>query len=151
MIPLLFVFTIAYIIGIAIADSLHTAGMGIALPLSLISIGTAIHLVVARKRTTLRIASSALLFLLLGLLMVSLASSRFESGLLSKAARQSDYVTVEGTLGGDPLYRRGISNFDVKVERLIIYGQEWAVREKLKVKVRSDHQLRLYMGKRVRV
>jgi len=148
MIPPLFLFTVAYIIGIVVAGALNA---GTVLPSLFILIGLALHAVLSRKTELLRLVSSTLLFLLLGLFMASLSSARLESGLIYEAANESAYVMVEGVLINDPLHRRGVTNFDVKAERLVIDDKSWLIREKLKVKVRSSDRLLLHMGKRVHV
>lgn len=146
--PPILVFTIALMAGIILADLFRP---GFTLSLILFLCGIAIYLIATMKNLLLRFVSSALMFLLLGMLLTSLAAAKLDAGLLYKYARESSYVTVEGRLVSDPKLQNGVSSFDLEVGKLSVGDKSWLINEKLKAKIRSRDRIRLYMGQGVRI
>lgn len=148
MIPPILLFAISFIIGIVIADSFNT---GTVSAVAFVAASLVTHLIVTYRRSSLKLLSAVLIFIFLGMFLTSLTISKLDSSLLCKAAGQSSYVTVEGILSSDPTGQNGVLNFDLKVEKVVLNGEEWLTSEKLRVRVRSTRQPRLYMGKRARI
>ncbi|HEY3374409.1 MAG TPA: DNA internalization-related competence protein ComEC/Rec2 [Candidatus Aquicultor sp.] len=159
MVTPLLVLAIAFILGIVACDTLH-----ISLTIAAVLLGFCLIMlltVIKYKTEGLSaLLAATLTFFFLGIFAGSVTAERLASGILYKAAGNTPYVTVEGSLNADPTFADGSARFTMRVTAARFNGvfdagaygaREWRVREQLAVKVRTNRALPFMVGDTVKV